>query len=1006
MRSPSPPVRFSLRLLLMAAGLLASLMEASAGERGTRSMDQGNLHRLAPELRAWGTGAGAAAMPAPIDVLVWFEESAPADAPPATAALRTAAEQNEVQRRVRRITLTAAALRARLANRGGGPEWLRGYRHLPAAQFRVRNADELARLAADPAVRRVERDLQLQAHLAQSLPLIGQPVAVSRGVTGAGSAVVVLDTGLNYTRSEFGCSAPGVPAGCRVVHAEDIAPQDGQLDTTGHGTNVAAIIAGVAPGVDLIGLDVFNGSTAGLSAVLAGINWAIQHRDTYGIVAINMSLGFNGAFYSAPCPSVISGYVGTSPIYSFFNPFHEAILAAEAAGISVVASAGNEAELDGLPLPACTPEVISVGAVYKAPAGARNWPACSDATTATDQVACFSNASDHLVLLAPGALINAGGSTWGGTSQAAPHVAGAVAMVNEVWPGSSPQAVRARLVDAAEPVLDTRRLPSRVFPRLDLASTFPLPGNDAFASALSLTGDSVQWSGSNLLASLEAGEPLHAGQAGGASVWFEWTPLTSTRFRLSTQGSAIDTLLAVYSGTSLSGLVSVASDDDSAGNGSSELLLDAVAGQIYRIAIDGKGGSTGGLLLDIAPSATADLAVAVALTPAAVSAGGSTVARLSASNAGPITAANTLLQLGLPAGITAGTPLAPGCFPGGPGLQCALGSLAAGATVVLDAPLRTSAAGEFFISASLTSNGTPDPRPHDNTATASLAVLAPADLGLTLQLPLAPVPANGSFDVTATVANLGPGEARAASLDFTLQGAGTVEQAPAGCAPEAGGLWVCSLGDLPTGSSSEQLWRLRAGDPGILSLSASVASQAADPDPGNQAAQAELTVLAMPDLFLVAEGTASAEAAGIMAEVYNNGAAAASGVAVTFSLPTEVSPVSLPAVCSAETGSVRCDLGGLAPDGGPATVALNLRASTAGSWLVPVTATATEPDADPQNNTREVNIVLVASPTGGPEPTQVPAMPWWALSALGLWAGTAGLRGIRAAGHRARTASR
>lgn len=51
--------------------------------------------------------------------------------------------------------------------------------------------------------------------------------------------------GLDYTRSPFGCTAPGVPASCSVLYAADLAPDDNSLDADGHGTNVASIIAGV-----------------------------------------------------------------------------------------------------------------------------------------------------------------------------------------------------------------------------------------------------------------------------------------------------------------------------------------------------------------------------------------------------------------------------------------------------------------------------------------------------------------------------------------------------------------------------------------------------------------------------------------------------------------------------------------------------------------------------------------------------------------------------------------
>ncbi|MGB9130182.1 MAG: hypothetical protein WCB97_11070, partial [Thiobacillus sp.] len=98
-------------------------------------------------------------------------------------------------------------------------ELRRDYRHIPMAFLRFRDASALLRLLARDEVAAVFEDTKLYPHLAETLPLIGQPsVNHTMGRTGSGAAVAVLDTGVDYTRGEFGaCSAPGVPAGCRVV---------------------------------------------------------------------------------------------------------------------------------------------------------------------------------------------------------------------------------------------------------------------------------------------------------------------------------------------------------------------------------------------------------------------------------------------------------------------------------------------------------------------------------------------------------------------------------------------------------------------------------------------------------------------------------------------------------------------------------------------------------------------------------------------------------------------
>jgi len=78
---------------------------------------------------------------------------------------------------------------------------------------------------------------------------ISHPAAA--GYDGTGGTVALLDTGVDYTRPEFGsCAKPG--KGCQVIAAVDIAPPDGQADDSGHGTWTAAILASVAPAAKII----------------------------------------------------------------------------------------------------------------------------------------------------------------------------------------------------------------------------------------------------------------------------------------------------------------------------------------------------------------------------------------------------------------------------------------------------------------------------------------------------------------------------------------------------------------------------------------------------------------------------------------------------------------------------------------------------------------------------------------------------------------------------------
>ncbi len=136
------------------------------------------------------------------------------------------------------------------------------------------------------------------------------------------------------------------------------------------------------------------------------------------------------------------------------------------------------------------------------------------------------------------------------------------------------------------------------------------PSNDSFATPQVLALFPIAPGGSTTGATKEAGEPNHAGNPGGHSVWFEWTPEASGPVDLSACGvrPGVDTLLAVYTGTEVSNLTEVKSNDDSGTRspdgrceettGNSEVVFEAQAGTHYRIAVDTKG-SEGRFALDL-----------------------------------------------------------------------------------------------------------------------------------------------------------------------------------------------------------------------------------------------------------------------------------------------------------------------------------------------------------------------------------------------------------------------
>jgi hypothetical protein len=122
--------------------------------------------------------------------------------------------------------------------------------------------------------------------------------------------------------------------------------------------------------------------------------------------------------------------------------------------------------------------------------------------------------------------------------------------------------------------------------------------NDNFANAFVLAGTSGSTNSSNVGATKEAGEPDHAGNAGGKSVWFAWTAPSSGIWTFNTSGSSFDTLLAVYTGSTVSALTVIASNDDANGTVTSQVSFNAAAGTIYRIAVDGYNGASGSIVLN------------------------------------------------------------------------------------------------------------------------------------------------------------------------------------------------------------------------------------------------------------------------------------------------------------------------------------------------------------------------------------------------------------------------
>jgi subtilisin family serine protease len=232
-------------------------------------------------------------------------------------------------------------------------------------------------------------------------------------------------------------------------------------DSNGHGTHVAGIVAdagipgviGVSPGTPLYAVRVFNANGEGsLSGVVCGLNWVAQNAAADNIKVVNMSLGGEGTD---------DGSCGTTDQ----DPFHTAVCRVTAAGVTVVAAAGNDGQDLANSTPAAYDEVLAVTAMADfdgQPGGLASTASCSDggqddvAADFSDYAVPGSPDANHTIA-APGVCIT---STWNdgsvntisGTSMASPHVAGLVARCIDAGPcaGMTPAQIIAKLrADAA-----------------------------------------------------------------------------------------------------------------------------------------------------------------------------------------------------------------------------------------------------------------------------------------------------------------------------------------------------------------------------------------------------------------------------------------------------------------------------------------------------------------------------------------------------------------------------
>lgn len=368
---------------------------------------------------------------------------------------------SEARSQQARIAMAQEALLSDL--RGDGVRELRRFRMRPAVALAVDEAG-LDALGRDPRVARLHEDRVLRPALRESVPAIGAPAAWSAGATGQGQAVAILDTGIDRDHpmlagrvvAEACYSSNGWYGGYDGWDYESwptisVCPSGGTSDagpgsavpSSDHGTYVAAIaagsgddIAGVAPSAAIVSVQVSSQSFLGdgvvayTSDVIAGMEHVLALSRALPIAAANLSFAM-GSWWDPFCEDV-------------GDPLALAIADLRAAGIATVAAAGDIWDNVSVSYPACFPDAIAVGS-----------------TTLDDALSWFTGAGPELDLLAPGEPILSAARGGGlvelsGTSAAAPHVAGAWAVLRSWNPSTSVEEILSALATTGVPIQDLR----------------------------------------------------------------------------------------------------------------------------------------------------------------------------------------------------------------------------------------------------------------------------------------------------------------------------------------------------------------------------------------------------------------------------------------------------------------------------------------------------------------------------------------------------------------------
>ena len=343
------------------------------------------------------------------------------------------------------------------------------------------DADGLAALASHAEVRAISLDSPAVAAMDDSLVVTGGFRMHGVGVTGAGVKVGVLDSGVDVTHPDLAGSV--VDEHC--ICTNDCCP-DGTDEQAGagsaedgadHGTPATGIIAsngtvaarGFVPEAEVVAVRVLDDEGIGtVGAVLAGLDWiALEHPDTD---VVNVSIAGVDRF---------SSICDTSSAVAELA--HDVVSNLEQGGTLTIVASGNNGVTDGMGIPACLSNTLTVGATYDVAFVEVKWTSCTDTAPEVDDIACITNAGSLLDLLAPGYKIDSssvGGGTRGvgGTSYASPHATGVAAQLMALEPDLTPAEVWDRMISTGASVTDDRT--GLTHPRVDAIAAAMLPDTE------------------------------------------------------------------------------------------------------------------------------------------------------------------------------------------------------------------------------------------------------------------------------------------------------------------------------------------------------------------------------------------------------------------------------------------------------------------------------------------------------------------------------------------------